>query len=47
MDDEMLLESLLCVADRLEDLLGPHGTRVMPMDIRQKVGDEELWTVTA
>ncbi len=29
MDDELLLKSLLCVAESLEDLLGPNGARVM------------------
>jgi hypothetical protein len=29
MDDELLLKSLLCVAESLEDLLGPHGARIM------------------
>jgi hypothetical protein len=29
MDDELLLKSLLYVADSLEDLLGPKGARVM------------------
>lgn len=29
MDDDLLLKSLLCVAESLEDLLGPHGARVM------------------
>jgi hypothetical protein len=29
MDDDLLLKSLLCVAESLEDLLGQHGARVM------------------